>query len=173
MFLFADSRPILAATPDMLRTLLLPLPDRLLHGTEGEGTWTPFQVVCHLTHGEADDCRARVRLMLSRGTSETFKPFDREAGFATYNGWTLAAVLDEFARLRALNLEEIDELRLDERLLRVEGLHPTFGRVTLEQLLAAWVTHDLSHISQIVRVLAHQHSASVGPWKAFLRILQS
>jgi hypothetical protein len=173
MFSFAESRVILETTPAVLRGFLLPLPDRLLHVDEGEGTWTPFQVVCHLAHGEIDDWVPRIKVILANGPREAFSPFDREGGFVRYAGWSIEALLDEFARLRAANLNAVDKFELGPEHLRLEGLHPTLGRVTLEQLLACWVTHDLSHMCQITRVLARHHGQFVGPWKRFMSVLRT
>lgn len=173
MFSFAESRVILETTPTVLRGLLLRLPERLLHVNEGEGTWTPFQVVCHLAHGEIDDWVPRIELILEKGPREAFRPFDREGGFVRYTGWAIERLVDEFTRLRASNLDAVDKRELEPEQLRLEGLHPTLGRVTLEQLLACWVTHDLSHICQIARVLARHHGQFIGPWKPFMTVLRA
>jgi len=169
---FSESRSLLESTPAVLRALLAPLPDRLLRATEGPGTWSPIDVLAHLAWGEVDDWLPRVRIILEHGADRPFTPFDREAGFAKYRGWSAGALLDEFARLRAESLASFDALGIEPGRLRLEGRHPELGRVTLEQLLATWVTHDLAHLAQIARVLARHHGQFVGPWRAFFSLLK-
>jgi hypothetical protein len=171
MFAFQESRSVLESTPGAVRALLLHLPERLLNVNEGENTWSPFQVVCHLVHGEIDDWVPRIRLILTKGTATPFRTFDRKAGFGKYGGWEVQALLDEFAGLRADNLRTVDDFRIGLEQMQLEGMHPSLGRVTLEQLLACWVTHDLSHICQISRVLARHHGQYAGPWREFISIL--
>jgi hypothetical protein len=167
----ADLRSALHSTPDVYRALLAPLSASQLQVNEGPGTWSPYQVLCHVTWGEVDDWMPRVRRLLERGVEQAFEPFDREAGFARYDGWTVDRLLDEFARLRAANLAAFDGLALAPADLVREGRHPEFGVVTLGQLLATWITHDYAHISQIARVLARHHGARVGPWTKYFSLL--
>jgi len=171
MFCFDDGRAVLQATPPTLRAMLYSLPERLLFADEGSGTWNAFRVVCHLAHNEADDWVPRIKLVLAKGTSEPFRPFDREAGFAKYKGWPIARLLDEFAALRAESLCTIDGLRLTADEARLEGLHPLLGPVTIEQLLASWICHDLTHIHQIARILARCHAPYAGPFAQFMSVL--
>lgn len=166
-------RSALEVTPPVLSTLMLRLDPDLLQVNEGEGTWSPFQVVCHLAWGEVDDWIPRVRTLMERGTNEAFTPFDRVAGFSKYGDWPLPRLLDEFARLRSENLNALDALGLTAQDLSRQGLHPQLGIVTLEQLLSTWVTHDFAHLTQISRVLTRHHGAAVGPWRAFFSALQS
>ena len=170
-FSFAESRSVLANTPAVLDTLLRPLPASLLEVNEGEGTWTPMQVLSHLAWGEHDNWVPRARRILEKGTSEAFTPFDREAAFARYAGWSLDRLLAEFARLRASSLAAIDELALRPEDLLRQGRHPELGPVTMEQLLATWVTHDFAHVTQIARVLARHYGQFVGPWRKYFSLL--
>jgi uncharacterized damage-inducible protein DinB len=171
-FSFPESRRLLETTPAALRATLAGLPSSLFNASEGPGTWNAFQVLCHLAHGETDDWIPRVRMILESGAARPFVPFDREAGFVKYAGWSGDAVLDEFARLRAASLRALDELALRPDQLELPGLHPTLGPVTLGQLLACWVTHDMAHLAQIARVLARHHGAFVGPWRAVFSLLR-
>jgi DinB family protein len=147
----------------------------LSHGwitaNEGANTWSPFDVVGHLIHGERTDWMPRVRIILAQGESCAFDTFDRFPQFAASEGRTLDSLLDEFANLRRNNLRELTNLRLTDADLDRRGRHPAFGPGTLRQLLATWVAHDLDHVVQISRVLARQYSTEVGPWTAYLRII--
>ncbi len=166
-----EIRQVLSATPAAVDALLRPLPPVLLTATEGPGTWNPQQVLAHLAWGEVDDWMPRVRRVLAR-TGEPFTPFDREAGFDRYAGWPLDRLRDEFRRLRAASLSELDSLALGPAELSLPGRHPEFGPVTLEQLLATWVTHDYAHLTQISRVLARHYGESVGPWRKYFSVLR-
>jgi hypothetical protein len=162
---------ILARTPGTLDALLRGLPDEWIVANEGENTWSPFDVVGHLIHGERTDWMPRVRIILEQGESRAFDTFDRFAQFAASEGRTLDSLLDEFATLRRDNLRELADQRISAADLDRRGRHPAFGSVTLRQLLATWVAHDLDHVVQISRVLARQYSSEVGPWTAYLRII--
>ena len=162
---------VLRRTPALLRTLLSDLPEGWIEATEGPGTWNPFDVVGHLIHGERTDWVPRVKIILEHGDARAFDTFDRFAQFAASEGRTLDSLLDEFARLRRDNLKELASLRLSDADLDRRGRHPAFGSVTLRQLLATWVAHDLDHVVQISRVLARQYTGEVGPWTAYLRII--
>ncbi len=170
-FRFDEAIPVLRRTPTVLRDLLQDLPATWINSTEGPSTWSPFDVVGHLIHGERTDWVPRVEHILRHGESVTFTPFDREAMFEASKGRTLDELLDEFARLRRENLAGLDALRLTEADLERRGRHPEFGVVTMRQHLATWVAHDLGHISQVVRVMARQYTDAVGPWTAYLSIL--
>jgi uncharacterized damage-inducible protein DinB len=162
---------ILERTPAILDAWLRDLDDSWLHANEGAGTFSPRDVVGHLIHGERTDWMPRLRRMREFGEARPFEPFDRTGFREAIRGRPVNALLDEFARLRRDNLAELTSLHLGEADLATRGQHPTFGRVTVAQLLATWVTHDLNHLGQIARVMAHQQDAAVGPWKGFLGIL--
>ncbi len=163
--------PVLRQTPQTLRALLATLPPDWIHATEGPETWSPFDVVGHLIHGERTDWIPRARIILAQGDERTFTPFDRFAQFEESRGKSLDALLDSFARERAANIALLESWQLTDAQLALEGVHPAFGAVTLRQLLATWVTHDLNHIAQIVRVMAKQYRTAVGPWRQYLSIL--
>ena len=168
---FSEVRASLAQAPAVFRSLLTGASDGELNANEGPGTWTPRQVLCHVLHGETDDWMPRVRILLESGTARAFTPFDREAGFRTYAGWTLDALLDELVRLRSANLDALDQLRLSDAHLEKQGRHPELGIVTLRQLLSCWATHDWAHVAQIARIMTRRHGAAVGPWKAYFSLL--
>jgi uncharacterized damage-inducible protein DinB len=165
------AREILSRTPAVLDTWLRDLPDAVVRGDEGPETWSPFDIVGHLIHGERADWIPRTRHILEHGAERDFEPFDRFAHLAENTDRTLAALLDRFAEARQASLHELDALELTPEMLRREGSHPEFGTVTLSQLLATWVVHDLDHMAQIARVLAHAYHAAVGPWGKYLRIV--
>jgi len=167
-----DTIALLERTPAALDALLRGLPDAWTMRNEGEGTWTAFDVVGHLIHGERTDWMARTRLILEHGESRPFERFDRLAQETASRGRTLGELLDEFARLRGANLGDLRALNLQPSDLERRGTHPTFGSVTLSQLLATWAAHDLTHLHQLSRVLAHQYRETVGPWTAFLGVMQ-
>ena len=171
-FDLASAREILARTPATVSALLSGLSDGWTSRTEGEGTWSPFDVIGHLIHGERTDWMPRLRLILEKGTSQAFTPFDRTAMFAASQGQSLAELLERFAALRQENLVDLDRLRLREEQLDLQGLHPELGVVTLRQLLSTWVAHDLDHVVQIARILARRYTDAVGPWTAYLRVLR-
>lgn len=170
-FALTDAIPILRRTPAVLRSLLSELPDSWISGTEGPETWSPFDVVGHLIHGERTDWIARTNLILSQGEKLPFTPFDRFAQFEASRGKSLTELLDTFAELRAANLSRLEALQLTDQDLDRRGRHPELGPVTLKELLATWVAHDLSHIAQIARVMGRQYRNAVGPWRAYLPML--
>ncbi|MEZ0335772.1 MAG: DinB family protein [Gemmatimonadales bacterium] len=170
-FSLEEAVPVLARTPVVLRTLLEGLPDPWISATEGEGTWSPFDVIGHLIHGERTDWIPRAEHILREGESVPFAPFDRFAMFEASRGRTLAELLDTFAELRAANLQRLGALVTSSTDLGRRGRHPELGRVTLGQHLSTWVAHDLSHISQIVRVMARRYTSAVGPWREYLPLL--
>ena len=163
--------PVLERTPHTLRTLLSGLAPVWTDATEGPDTWSPFIVVGHLVHGERTDWITRARIILAQGAQRQFAPFDRFAQFEESRGKSLDDLLDEFATLRAENLATLAEWRLTDAELALEGEHPAFGTVTLRHLLATWVAHDLGHIAQITRVMAKRYRDAVGPWRAYLPIM--
>lgn len=162
---------ILRRTPNVLNGLLLNLPDDWVLPNEGPETWSPLDIVGHLIHGDEADWIPRARIILEHGPARAFEPFDRFAQFEKSKGKTLTALLERFAELRRGNLEELNGLGITPELLTKRGRHPDLGEVTLAQLLATWTVHDLSHISQITRVMCKQYGAAVGPWKEYLPIL--
>jgi hypothetical protein len=170
-FAIAETVTLLARTPAALDALLRGLPDGWTGATEGGDSWSPFDVVGHLIHGERTDWVPRARIIVQQGEARPFDPFDRFAQFAASDGRTLASLLDEFAALREESLRQLSALRLTAADLDRLGRHPELGTVTLRQLLATWVAHDLDHVAQITRVLAKQYSDEVGPWRAYLRII--
>lgn len=171
-FRLDEAVPVLRRTPAVLRELLLELPDRWTRVAEGAGTWSPFDVVGHLIHGERTDWVPRVKHILQHGDAVIFTPFDREAMLSASQGLSLRELLDTFAQLRSENLATLAALSLTDADLERRGRHPQLGVVTMKQHLATWVAHDLGHIAQIVRVMARQYSDAVGPWTAFLSILK-
>ena len=162
---------VLERTPHALRALLDGLPPTWTDATEGPETWSPYVVVGHLIHGERTDWIPRARIILAQGSQRRFTPYDRFAQFHTSQGKSLADLLDEFARLRAENLAALAEWRLTDAQLALEGEHPELGPVTLRQLLATWVAHDLGHVAQTARVMAKQYREAVGPWRAYLPVM--
>jgi DinB family protein len=162
---------LLRRTPAALTALLDGLPDAWLEASEGPDTFSPRDVVGHLIHGEETDWMPRLRIILEHGESVPFTPFDRFAFRTASVGRTTSALLESFARRREENLRALGALDLDEAALARTGTHPGLGRVTLRQLLAAWVVHDLGHVKQIVRAMARQYREAVGPWREYLTIL--
>ena len=163
---------VLRRTPATLNSLLLDLPEPWLINNEGPETWSPHDVVGHLIHGEATDWITRAKIILEHGETRPFDPFDRFAMRDKLKGKSTAELLDTFAHLRTQSLQELEALHLTPNLLEKRGTHPEFGAVTMEQLLSTWVVHDLGHIRQIARVMAKQYRDEVGPWKAYLPVLE-
>ena len=163
---------LLRSTPATLNALLRDLPEAWTFSNEGEKTWSPYDVVGHLIHGERTDWMPRIKMILEFGESRSFVPFDRWAQERESQGKSLANLLDEFARLRAENLDELRKLNLQNADLGRAGRHPALGTVTLSELLAAWAGHDLTHLHQIARTMAHQYRQAVGPWSKFLGVMQ-
>ena len=163
---------LLTRTPAALNALLRDLPETLTLQNEGENTWSAFDVVGHLIHGERTDWMPRARMVLHFGETKPFESFDRLGHVQESQGKSLAQLLDEFTRLRIENLRELRALNLRPEDLERHGRHPALGIVTLSQLLATWAAHDLTHLHQISRVMAHQYRQAVGPWSAYLGVLQ-
>jgi uncharacterized damage-inducible protein DinB len=162
---------ILFRTPDVLDTLLAGLNEEWTSNNEGEDTWSPYDVLGHLIHGEKTDWVTRMEIILSDGLEKTFKPFDRFAQFEESKGKNLSQLLEEFKSVRKRNLEILESKNITIEDLSRKGIHSVFGEVTLQQLLATWIAHDLGHIGQIVRVMAKQYAKEVGPWQKYLPIL--
>ena len=169
-FDLADALALLSRTPAVLDTLLRGLPERWTRCTEGGSTWSPYDIVGHLVHGEQTDWMVRVRTILDHGEARPFAPFDRLAQSREGHA-SLEQRLDLFAQLRRDNLTALESLRLQPDDLRRRGTHPALGVVTLGQLLATWATHDLTHLHQLSRVMAHPWREAVGPWAAYLGVL--
>jgi hypothetical protein len=163
--------PVLERTPAALRGMLSGLSPEWLHATEGPETWSPYGIIGHLIHGERADWIPRARIILAQGENRRFEPFDRTAMLREDQSRSIDTLLDDFTRLRAESLATLSGWRLTDAQLVLEGEHPVFGAVTLRQLLATWVAHDLGHIAQIARVMAKQYRDAVGPWRAYLPIL--
>jgi hypothetical protein len=170
-FNLGRSMDLLRRTPATLEVLLEDIDPAWERGTEGPDTFSPFDVVGHLIDGEETDWIPRARIILAQGENRRFEPYDRFRHRKRNAGRTLASLLAEFGKLRAANLELLRSWNLSEAQLDLEGEHPTFGPVTLRQLLAAWVVHDLGHLAQVARVLAKQYRSEVGPWAVYERVL--
>lgn len=162
---------LLTRTPAALNALLRDLPEMWTHQNEGDNTWCPFDVVGHLIHCERTDWMPRAKMILQSGETRTFAPFDREGHAREVQGKSLGQLLEEFALLRSQNLHELRALNLQPLDLERRGKHPSLGVVALSQLLATWAVHDLTHLHQISRVMAHQYRGAVGPWSAYLGVL--
>jgi hypothetical protein len=163
---------LLARTPAALNAFLRELPEEWTHKNEGGDTWNVFDVVAHLIYGEQADWIPRARIILQFGESRAFESFDRKGHIKLSQGKTLAQLLDEFARARSESLDQLRALNLRSEDLERRGKHPAFGPVLLSQHLASWVAHDLTHLHQISRIMAHQYREAVGPWSAYLGVLQ-
>ncbi len=163
---------LLARTPAALNALLRDLPESGTLRNEGENTWSSYDIVGHLIHGERTDWMPRARMILQFGESQPFPPFDRWGQERESQGKSLHQLLDEFSRLRSEGLSELLTLNLQPEDLARRGRHPALGSVTLSELLATWAVHDLTHLHQIARVMAHQYREAVGPWNAYLGVLQ-
>jgi hypothetical protein len=170
-FDLADGIAVLERTPATFRAMLGGLPESWVLLDEGPDTFSPFDNLGHLIHGERTDWVPRARLILAQGADRTFEPYDRFAQQRESAGKSLATLLDEFDALRAANLVTLRAWALTDRELDLEGRHPAFGAVTLRQLLATWVAHDLGHLAQTARVMAKRHREAVGPWRQYVPIL--
>ena len=158
---------VLGRTPGTLRTLLSDLDESWIRGNEGPNTFSPFDVVGHLIDGEETDWMPRARIILARGPSLRFVPYDRFRHRSRNVGRSLDSLLEEFAILRQANMQILKSWQLTDDLLDLPGEHPRLGRVTLRQLLASWVVHDLGHIAQVSRVMAKQYRDAIGPWAVY------
>jgi len=171
-FSLAEAITLLTRTPASLNALLRGLPDIWTHSNEGKDTWSAFDIVGHLNVAERDDWMPRVRTILENGEARPFDPFDRFAQKKESEGKSLEQLLDDFARVRSESVAALQALNLQSADLARRGTHPALGAVTLSQLLATWVVHDLTHLHQLSRVMAYQYREAVGPWSAFLGVLK-
>jgi hypothetical protein len=165
------SYEILERTPAVLKSLLSNLHDDWVMNNEGPETFSPYDVIGHLIHGEKTDWAARAKIILEFGLSKPFDPYDRFAQYEESKGKTLTQLLDEFERVRNGNIAWLKSMNLTETDLDKKGMHPSLGEVTLRNLLSTWVVHDLTHLAQITRVMAKQYKEEMGPWPEFFRIL--
>lgn len=170
-FDLADAVAVLARTPRTLRTLLHGLSDRWLDATDGPDTWSPRVVVAHLLHADRTNWMVRAAVIRA-GDGALLPAFDPDSQFADARSIPLAALLDDFERMRAHNLRELGAWQLDTRALHASGEHPALGAVTLSQLLATWTAHDLAHLVQISRTMARQYEEAVGPWCSYLSVMR-
>jgi uncharacterized damage-inducible protein DinB len=165
-----EATEVLSRTPSVLRALLENLPDIFLRSNEGPDTWSPYDVVGHLIHAEKTNWIPRASGIVKQGEHYNFEPFNRTAMFEENKGKPITLLLEEFATARRESLDTLHSFYLTPDMLEKTGIHPDFGSVRLRELLATWVAHDLSHVGQIVRTMAKQYEAEVGPWKAYLSI---
>lgn len=167
-----DALAVLERTPTVISAMLHELPEGWTSGNEGAESWSPVEVVGHLIHGERADWVTRGRTILDSGETETFRPFDRAAHLEESQTTPLQDLLDKFAQRRCENIDRVKDWNLTDDDLDRRGKHPDFGSVTLRELLATWVVHDLAHVAQIARVMAKQYATQVGPWAAYLPVLR-
>jgi uncharacterized damage-inducible protein DinB len=170
-FEFDEAMATLSRTPAALKAMLNGLPVNWVENNEGPETWSPYDVIGHLVHCERADWIPRAKIILEHGEARTFDPLDRLAQFEESKGKTLGELLEEFAALRERSLATLREMKLGAGDFEKAGQHPALGKVTLKELLATWVTHDLDHIAQIARTMAKQYATEVGPWQAYVSIL--
>ncbi len=171
-FSLDEAVAVLGRTPATLNALLRDMPDIWVRSNEGKDTWSAFDIVGHLIAGERTDWMARMRIIMDNGDSRPFDPFDRFAQLKETQGKSMEQLLDDFAGLRRENLSALQALHLQPDDLARRGMHPALGVVTLSELLATWVAHDLTHLHQLSRVMAHQYRDAVGPWSVYLGVLQ-
>ena len=170
-FQLSETVAILTRTPATLNAMLRGLPDTWVRCNEGKDSWSAFDVVGHLVVGERTDWMPRVRIILEKGEARPFDPFDRFAQMRE-PAQSLDQRLDEFASLRSINLAALQALNLQKEDFLRRGMHPALGSVTLEELLATWAVHDLTHLHQLSRVMAHQYREAIGPWRAYVGVLK-
>jgi len=171
-FQIKQATEILSQTPATIESLLGNLSDEWIFASNDENSWSSFDVIGHFIHGEETDWIPRAGIILAQSENLMFEPFDRFAQLEKSDNKTLSELLETFADLRQKNIETLKSWNLTEEQLNLKGIHPELGEVTLEQLLATWVVHDLTHIRQIVTILAKQYAENVGAWSAYLSILQ-
>lgn len=166
------AKEVLQRTPATLNALINDLPNDWVLANEGPETFSPYDVIGHLIEGEENDWIPRARIIVEQGEARPFDKFDRFAMYEKSRGKSLSELLKQFEQLRSESLRQLDEMNLTPELLQKQGSHPALGVVTLSQLLSAWVVHDLGHIRQIVRVMAKQYREAIGPWTAYLSIVE-
>lgn len=171
-FSLTETIAVLTRTPAALNALLRGLPDIWVRRNEGKGTWSAFDIVGHLAFAERTDWMPRVRILLENGEARPFDPFDRFAQLKERQDKSLEELLDDFSRLREESLVALEALNLQQQDLTRRGRHPALGAVTLSELLATWAVHDLNHLHQLSRVMAHQYRDEVGPWNIYLGVLK-
>ena len=162
---------ILSATPSTVRSMIGGLSEDWT-SSAGREDWGPFDIVGHLINGELTDWIPRARIILAQGNDTTFEPFDRLAQFERNKGKAVGELIDEFERLRAENLQTLSDLKLSDAQMELKGIHPELGPVTLQELIATWAVHDLTHIRQLATSMAKQYDSAVGPWREYLSILK-
>lgn len=162
---------LLKRTPAALEALLRGLPETWTRRNEGEDTWSVLDVIDHLSHCEREDWMPRIKILLGSGEERTFEPLDRLPQLREVRSDSVEQALERFARLRSKKLDELSALNLQQTDFKRRGRHPEFGAVTLAELLATWATHDLTHLHQISRIMAHQYRDAVGPWRRYLGVL--
>jgi hypothetical protein len=167
-----ESIDVLARTPAVLNALLRGFPDTWIHAVDGPGTWSPYDIVGHLNHGERTDWMTRLAIILEHGPNRPFAPFNREAQFEQAERQSIDERLDEFSSLRAGSLETLRRLCVTDEQLQLQGTHPALGCVTVRQLIATWTAHDLAHIVQISRTMARRYRSEVGPWAEYLSVMK-
>lgn len=170
-YTFKQGYPLLKNTPTVVAALAEELSEEWIHANEGQGTWSFYDILGHLIHCEEADWLPRLEIILSDKKSKKFPPFDRFGHVEKCKGLSLEDLLLRFRSKRAFNLDALSKLKLTEEDMQLEGVHPEFGVVTVDELLNAWIAHDLNHIAQMCRVLASQTKEAVGPWKAYMPIL--
>jgi hypothetical protein len=163
---------VLERTPKLLKIFLTDLSDNWIYDNEGVNTWSPFDIVGHLIHGEKTDWMVRCRIILRNDTNHKFEEFDRFAQFENSKKKSMTELLNEFEQLRTKNIKELNFLKISNKELDLKGIHPEFRIINLRQLISTWVVHDLGHIAQITRVMAKQYKDDVGPWIAYLGVLK-
>jgi len=168
----SESLALLSRTPAVLDALLRDLPEAWTTATEGPDTWSPYDVMGHLIHGDKADWMERLVIILEHGPAKPFAPFDREAQFHRGEQPSLESLLGEFSVLRSENLTRLRALQLTEAHLERQGTHPAFGLVTARQLLATWTAHDMAHLLQFSRVMAKRYKSEVGPWAQYLSVMK-
>ncbi|MBD79531.1 MAG: hypothetical protein CL840_11490 [Crocinitomicaceae bacterium] len=170
-FELSDSIEILERTPIVLKSYLSGLSDNWLRNNEGKDTWSPYDVLGHLIFGEKTDWMVRIKIILNDSEDKLFGPFDRFAQLQEDQDKSIEEMLENFSELRHSNLEELKALNITPKEFSLTGIHPEFGTVRLDQLIATWVAHDLGHVGQISRVMAKQYKDEAGPWIKYLRVL--
>lgn len=163
---------VLERTPTLLDGWLVGLSPGWLGAREGDGTWSPLEVVAHLAHNEETDWMTRLEIVLEHGEARPFDPYEREGFRTRFPDWPLERLLPRFSSARRENLDKLRDLNLRPVDLNRTGMHPALGRVTVRQLLAGWVVHDLTHVAQIARVLAKRYEAAIGPWREYMGVLR-